>query len=278
MGGVERIGLFVTAFCNNRRQTRADLSAFSEGVDAIFVDEDVGRPPLGTLARTVLRTPVSTAGTTAFAVLFYPLLLAVCRNVYDETKEAVQDVGEEHDVPVESLQSPPSERLQEQHLGWVVLNWALLLGFGVFSPVSTALTVVLLLLVSTVPTRAGDAVGRVGSVGSGLAILAVIVVVTLQGYLAWPLLVVGFLVRVLQWYWIGGMDPEEKLDRLEASAEEHGYEDVTLVLTASEQTATITQLATDRGIQVPAAHVRSVWGDSDRHQPVDPTELPGAEA
>lgn len=266
------LGLFGVIHMDRLGKVTAELDAFVDDADAVFVEypREFDSPWL--FARLLVRVPTYLLGGMLLQLLLYaPLYVLFVRDLFPAEVAALRSVVAERDLPTHRVDDHPNMKMRDAGLPAVVLAWAALAAVAWLQPVAAAVTAALALGGGLGPVLVRRQGYRYPAVGLALLGLVGAAAAFATGFLsAWLLLagVVAFFAGVVRTIWDRNA---VMLDRVERLSAEHGYEDPVLV-TGKGHLGGLAELARERALDIRAVHVpRWLRAGTTHEDPADVT-------
>lgn len=268
------LGLFGVLHVDRPGKVRAELDAFADDADALFIEQPETDVTLRTFANVAVRAPTFFLGMLLHAVALMPLYTLLNR-AYDEAEAiAVRRVADDRDLPVHRVDDHPVLVTSRAGPRWMLANWLALAGLAWLFGTALAVTAAVL-LAGFGATLAAARIDRrlwlvvsIPATWGGLALAAV------SGLLSAVPVSLVFAVLVFYLASAGTMNEHRNrhmLRRVAEVSDREGYDRACLV-TGKAHLAGLVSLAADADLAVSRMHVSRWLRTSD-----DVTENPDPE-
>ena len=230
---MSRLSLFGAIHFDRRSKVEDELSEFvaTEDADAIFIEwpgEDITRR---TVALAALRAPAMFLGT-LFIGLIQGIGFVLFNRQLDSTEHVVAKRLSKR-YPVHEIDRNLLSLMTGSGLAGSAVNWTVLVGFLVLTPVQTATTAVAILVGGGVTNVAALRSRRLAALAAICATIGLLALVVVTDVLAgWFLLTLALAFIVLMKQTLGTRN-EHMAERIETIASEEGYESSVLVTGAA---------------------------------------------
>lgn len=255
------LSLFGVIHMDDRSKVTRELEDTATDADAICIEYPATRHGVRDVLELFARVPMYTVGAAVLqALLFSPLFLLFNRDLFPTELVAARTVTADRDVPLHAVDEHPNQQLLDAGPKHVLVNYLLIAPAIAYAPVAATLVIVALVVTGFLPSYLRRRTHRYVAFASvPLGVLAFFASMLLTWATAW-LVLVGALVATASIRRSIDRRNEVMVDRVQALAAEHGYDDVVLV-TGKGHLGGIATLALDHGFTIPSIHV-SYWRSS----------------
>ena len=268
---MSRLSLFGAIHFDRRSKVEDELSTFAAGddADAIFIEwpgEDITRR---TVVLAALRAPAMFLST-LFVGLIQGVGFALFNRQLDSTEHVVAKRLSER-YPIHEIDRNLLSLMASSGLVSSAVNWAVLVGFLVLTPVQTATTIVAILVGGGVTNGAALRSRRLAALAAVCAAIGLFALVVVTDVLAgWFLLALAlaFIVLMKQTF---DTRNEHMAERIAAIAREEGYDSSVLVTGAAHLSGMVEQ-ANDAGLSVERKYTPRWLRPSDEIEAVSAVE------
>lgn len=144
--GPPRLRLFGVIHVDRVSKVTAELDAFADGVDALFIEQPEEGVTARTLVRCLLRVPAFFFGWALLVVFLTPPYALLHRAMAEAEKIAVRRVADRRDLPVHAIDDHPLVVMSRSGPRWWVANWAALAVVAALDAVAAAVTALALVV------------------------------------------------------------------------------------------------------------------------------------